>query len=113
MRAMEASGQVQRKQKKKEITSVKHAFRSTIKIQTFSLELTSPAAVLVLGCAVLLLPLAAGLVNFDQQVFDILDFTFYRLRLVPQLPVPPFQTMELFLQRVELCPLPLAIPAWE
>lgn len=59
-----------------------------------------PRRSLVLRCWVLLVPLAAGLVNFNQQVFDILDFTFYRLCLVPQLPVPPFKAMQLFLQRI-------------
>lgn len=60
---------------------------------------------------VLLVPLAAGLVNFNQQVFDILDLTFHRLCLVPQLPVPPFQAVQLLLQRIQLGPFPLAIPA--
>lgn len=65
----------------------------------------------VLDRCVLLVPLAAGLVNFNQQVFDILDFTFYRLCLVPQLPVPPFEAVQLLLQRIQLCPFSLAIPA--
>lgn len=49
---------------------------------------------------VLLVPLAPGLVNLDQQVFDVLDLTFYRLCLVPELPVPPFKAVQLFFQRI-------------
>lgn len=47
----------------------------------------------MLRSGVLLVPLATGLVNFNQQVFDVLNLTFYRLCLVPQLPVPPFKAM--------------------
>lgn len=54
----------------------------------------------MLRSRILLEPLATGLVNFNQQVFDILDFTFYGLCLVPELPVPPFKAMQLFLQRI-------------
>lgn len=66
---------------------------------------------LVLDCCVLLEPLATGLVNFNQQVFDILDFTFYGLCLVAQLAVPPLKAMQLFFQRIKLRPFSLAIPA--
>ncbi|TNN33104.1 NF-kappa-B inhibitor zeta [Liparis tanakae] len=57
------------------------------------------------GTAVLLVPLAARLVDLDQEVFDVLDLSLHRLRLVAQLPVLPLQAVKLLLQEVKLRPL--------
>lgn len=56
--------------------------------------------------------LAAGLVHLNQEIFDILDLTLHRLRLVTELPVPSFEAVQLFLQGVQLRSLPLAVSLW-
>lgn len=51
-----------------------------IHIRTIIKTETSPSCdcrSMMLGGSVLLEPLAAGLVNFNQQVFDILDLPFH------------------------------------
>lgn len=63
-----------------------------------------------LGTAILLEPLTASLVDFDQQVFDILDFALHRLSLVAQLAVLSLQAVQFFLQRIQLRPLTQPIP---
>lgn len=65
----------------------------------------------ILGTAILFQPLTASLVDLDQQIFDVLDFSFHRLRLVTKLPVLPLQAMKLLLQRVQLRPLTQSVPA--
>lgn len=99
------------KKKKKKLNIQLWTIKKTQKALHFPCYTIFKCTCLVLNCCVLLEPLATGLVNFNQQVFDILDFSLYGFCLVPQLPVPPFKAVQLFFQRIKLRPFSLAIPA--